>query len=756
MRTAVFSIISPNYRHFARVLMDSARQHHPEWDRFVLVVGEPPAADRGPEPFTTVALEALALPNPRQFCFRYTLLELNTGVKPWMFAHLFRQGYDRVIYLDPDIVLYTPLVELDALPSQTFLALTPHLTGSIGAGEDHPSERTIMQAGAYNLGFLSVSRRPPLESFLAWWQEKLEFQCVVEVERGLFVDQKWMDLVPGLFPDVAILRQEGYNVAYWNLRQRHVAEVDGTLTSNGQPLRFFHFSGADPAFPEMVSKHDGRLRLADVGAAGRLIDDYSAALRSAGYDSFKNAAYAFGTFTDGTRLPDAARIAYRHSAELQIAAGDDPFDHPELFAGLRDAYRPPLAARMAVVSYQTLSRARPLVRLVPKSMRTALREFLLGRREAAAPSFRGSPTLSPGLNVVGYVGRNTGVGESARLCLRSCQAADVPSHAIDIDDPDKSGLQPRHRATIYHVNADQTLIVRDQVPQLFANSSYNIGCWHWELPELPDAWIASAGPLHEIWAPSSFIQGSISRKVTVPVVHMPHGIAVGEIEACSPQELGVPDGRFTFLCMFDFASVVQRKNPHGAMEAFRRAFPASSPATLLIKTSHADAFPADYAQLQEHLRGTENIILTDRMLSRGRLNGLLASCDAVVSLHRAEGFGLILAEAMFLGKPVVATGWSGNMDFMNSGNSCPVAHELVTLDRPYLDYEAGQQWAEPDLDDAARLMRRVVDEQGWRTQIGARARETIRTQFSPEAAGRRYRRRLAFLGLMEQEPISRT
>jgi glycosyltransferase involved in cell wall biosynthesis len=753
MRTAVFSIISPNYRHFARVLMDSARQHHPEWDRFVLVVGESPSAGRDAEPFTPVVLEALALPKARQFCFRYTLLELNTAVKPWMFAHLFGQGYDRVIYLDPDIVLYTPLVELDALPSQTFLVLTPHLTGSIGTGEDHPSERTIMQAGAYNLGFLSVSRQPALASFLSWWQEKLEFQCVVEVERGLFVDQKWMDLAPGLFPNVAILRHEGYNVAYWNLRQRHLAEADGGLTSNGQPLRFFHFSGADPAFPEMVSKHDGRLRLTDVGAAGGLVDDYSAALRSAGYDSFRNAPYGFGTFTDGTRLPDAARIAYRHSAELQLAAGDDPFAHPELFTGLRDAYRPPLAARMAVLSYQTLSRARPLVRLVPKPMRTAMREFLLGRRESAARSFRGRATLSPGLNVAGYVGRDTGVGESARLCLRSCQAAGLPSQIIDIDATGAGTMPPRHRATIYHVNADQTLIVRDQLPQLFENSAYNIGCWHWELPELPDPWIASAAALEEIWAPSAFIQSSISRKVTLPVVHMPHGIEVGEIEACPPQELGVPPGRFTYLCMFDFASVMQRKNPFGAIEAFCRAFPASasSPATLLIKTSHADAFPDDYARLQERLRGEEHIVLTDRVLSRGRLNGLLVSCDAVVSLHRAEGFGLILAEAMSLGKPVVATGWSGNMDFMNSGNSCPVAYELVTLDRPYLDYEAGQQWAEPDLDDAARWMRRIVEEPEWRARIGARARETIRTRFSPEAAGLRYRRRLAFLGLMEQE-----
>jgi glycosyltransferase involved in cell wall biosynthesis len=165
--------------------------------------------------------------------------------------------------------------------------------------------------------------------------------------------------------------------------------------------------------------------------------------------------------------------------------------------------------------------------------------------------------------------------------------------------------------------------------------------------------------------------------------------------------------------------------------------------------SDASSHPGEYAELQEHLRGIPNVYLTDRRLSRARVNGLLSACDAVVSLHRSEGFGLILAEAMYLGKPVIATGWSGNMDFMSDRNSCPVGYDLVTLDRTYQCYEAGQQWAEPDLDHAAHLMRRVVEDSAYRTELGERARAVIRSQFSPEAAGRRYRRRLAFLGLIE-------
>src|SRR5438105_2200107 len=125
MRTAVFSIISPNYRHFARVLMASLQRHHPEWDRFVLLSGETPGSDVIEDSFATVPLEALPLPNAQQFFFRYSILELNTAVKPWMFEHLFSRDYERIIYFDPDIFVYSPLVELDTLPLQTFMALTP-------------------------------------------------------------------------------------------------------------------------------------------------------------------------------------------------------------------------------------------------------------------------------------------------------------------------------------------------------------------------------------------------------------------------------------------------------------------------------------------------------------------------------------------------------------------------------------------------------------------------------------------------------
>ena len=373
--------------------MDSVRRHHPEWDRFVLVVGGDTTSGSDAEPFTAVPLDALTLPNRRQLCFRYTLLELNTAVKPWMFEHLFARGYDRVVYLDPDIFLYTPLVEIESAPPETFITLTPHLTASIG-GDALPSDRAMLVAGSYNLGFLAVTRHPALDSFLRWWCEKLEYQCVLETARGLFLDQKWLDLAPGMFPDVRVLRHDGYNVAYWNLAQRRVAGRAPNLTVNGQPLRFFHFSGFDPAATEKVSRHDPRQRVAGTGAAAALFDDYGRALREAGYKSFRNAPYSYGTFADGTRIPDSARVEYRHSIELQKAAGSDPFAHPELFRP--SPVRSRFAAKVSVRSYQVISRVRPLVLLLPKSLRTRAREFLLGEKDpVATPAPRATVLYRP-------------------------------------------------------------------------------------------------------------------------------------------------------------------------------------------------------------------------------------------------------------------------------------------------------------------------------------------------------------------------
>ncbi|HYR29781.1 MAG TPA: hypothetical protein VEU30_15030, partial [Thermoanaerobaculia bacterium] len=380
------------------MLMASLAAHHPEWDRFVLVAGGGAEKMAG-EPFETIALEALGLPDIAGRAFRYTVLELDTAVKPWLIGHLFGRGYDRVVYLDPDVVVYSRLAELDR-DDPPFVTLTPHLTAPV-AEPPYFRERSILIAGAWNLGFIAVARDPQLDAFLEWWKGRLENECVVEPENGLFVDQKWIDLVPGLFDRVAPLRHDGYNVAYWNLRQRRVTrDGSGAFHVNGQPLRFMHFSGFNPKAPRFVSRHDPSLKVAATGDAAPLFDAYAAALLAAGFESFRHAPNAFSHFADGSKVPDSARVAYRQSPELQREAGGDPFARPDLFRGFGER-KTPLSTRVAYRSYRLLSRARPIVRLFPRFVRNALRVRLLGRTAAPPRSIAPPTQVRPDVAIAG-------------------------------------------------------------------------------------------------------------------------------------------------------------------------------------------------------------------------------------------------------------------------------------------------------------------------------------------------------------------
>jgi len=331
-RTAVFSIISLNYNAYAKTLMESLSANHPEWDRHVLLVDRcDELAAVGGGLFETTLVENLPLPNMRAFLFRYDILELNTAVKPSMFAHLRERGYQRVIYLDPDILVVDRLVELEKLLDDgAAVVVTPHLTAPLDDGF-RPSEFDILQAGTYNLGFLAIADRPAADAFIAWWQDKLEYGAASDQEGGLFTDQKWVDLAPGMFGGFALLRDPGYNLAYWNLSHRPVTKRDGQWMAGGSPLRFFHFSGFDPADPAPFSRHQNRYTLETIGPARELATDYAARLLRHGYLESRTRPYAFGTFNDGTPIPSAIRWMYRKETALAAAAGADPFACVQIF-----------------------------------------------------------------------------------------------------------------------------------------------------------------------------------------------------------------------------------------------------------------------------------------------------------------------------------------------------------------------------------------------------------------------------------------
>lgn len=871
-KTAVFTIVSKNYWAFARTLMQSLATVHPEWDRHVLL------ADRLPDDglpddglFSVTCVEELPLPRRKEFLFRYTIMELNTAVKPWMFAWLRAKGYQRLIYLDPDILALQKLTDIERLLDEGATAvLTPHLTAPL-ADDKKPSELDIMRAGAYNLGFLALGQTSQADLLIAWWQQKLEYQAVVDLEQGLFTDQKWIDLVPGLFTGVSILRDPGYNVAYWNLAHRPLTKEGDIWHAGGRPLRFFHFSGFNPELPGAFSKHQNRFDLDALGAGKELALYYAGQLLENEYRQCRTYPYAFGYFDDGTPIPDIIRAIYREDLDLQLQTSPDPYSRIDCFtevpqeglpvllqglllarsdlsacfskdhgpdcqsfmewflndglvkSGIPDRFILPIkeavTTRKSNGSWSPSSHQLPRHNLLswggvleylhcrwagnPPSLQrqkqyrsiTSMRQFLMLGRQQASRYFRGRNSLAssilsvehpepvsatgkhttsrlseqsrqkgpsdtdahtlPGVNVIGYVRSEHGVGQSARLFSSALQAVDHPHILIDfkvgnISKTDDNSLDhliaehPRYPVNIFHINADQMPVVRQHLTDFFRDQ-YNIGFWHWELTEFPDSFLGGFRGLNEVWVPTGFVHDAVSRKSPVPVVKLPHAIRFS-VTPCSRADFGLPGERFLFLVMYDFSSYQERKNPKGALDAFDRAFDRTDRrVALVIKTQNSHHHPQAREELEAWLAGRENVVWLDRTLNRQEVYNLESLCDCFLSLHRSEGFGLGPAESMYLGKPVIATNWSGTTEFMRQDNSLLVNYRLVSIEENIGVYEKGQVWADPDIDHAAFLMRQVVNDVEMRQRIGAAAMQSIRTELAPERIGRMQQDRLGFI-----------
>ena len=324
-RSAVFTIVSRNYFHFALNLMASVARQMPGVRRVVAICDALDGLESPDPGIELVGVEALGMPQFDRMSVYYTILELNTAIKPSVFRWLFANdgSLDKVIYFDPDIQLYSSGQPLLRRLDEADVVLTPHLLAPLD-DERHPSDLQILQSGTYNLGFLALRRSADSDRLLRWWQGKLLRDCVVDIPRGLFTDQKWIDLVPGFFERVHIERHAGWNVAYWNLLHRRVeVDAEGRYSVNGEPLFFFHFSGHDPKSAS-ISKHQDRYQLGDCDPAVRqLYSHYMHDLARAGRERYAALPYAFAKLADGTPLPDSARRALRRHLDPTDASVPD-------------------------------------------------------------------------------------------------------------------------------------------------------------------------------------------------------------------------------------------------------------------------------------------------------------------------------------------------------------------------------------------------------------------------------------------------
>lgn len=303
-----------------------------------------------------------------------------------------------------------------------------------------------------------------------------------------------------------------------------------------------------------------------------------------------------------------------------------------------------------------------------------------------------------------------------------------------------------HPINLIHANPDMLLNPRQRVLSSLGDGyfqdKYNIGYWVWESQQyFPRQWLQTFKLFDEIWTPSNYSNQAISHVAPIPVTTIPHAISLPEDPAFSRQEVGLPTDKFVFLFIYDPMSLAERKNPEGVITAFQRAFDRSDDRVcLVIKTKGLN--PQTLAKFKQLAANSAQVLLIDDNFSRDRVNALIYHCDCYLSLHRCEGFGLTLAEAMFYGKPTIATGFSGNLEFMNSSNSLLVDYQPIELDRDIMYFAKGTVWAEPDLDCASNYLRQVVEDPALANRIGARAAEDIRSQLSPQAVGARIQTRI--------------
>ncbi|MFN2513705.1 MAG: glycosyltransferase [Pyrinomonadaceae bacterium] len=406
-----------------------------------------------------------------------------------------------------------------------------------------------------------------------------------------------------------------------------------------------------------------------------------------------------------------------------------------------------------------------LASLLPLPLKTTIHEWLnrakLARLLRAKRHFRFkrksaqlSASVAPGVNLVGYIRAEMGLGVVARGMASAFESVQIPFNVINVE----RGNYSRHRdyswshkevrlsrydITLVCVNPDNSFHLRTQVSAEVLGNRYVIGNWFWELPEFPDEWMMEFEFTDEVWAASRFIRDAVSPKSPVPVVRIPPVVRLSYFTHFSKSQLGLPEHRFLFLAMFDTKSVLQRKNPLGILRSFKNAFLPNDPSVgLIMKFNNPDYQEPMLQALQEEMKGRENVFVIDRVMNRDEVNSLISVSDCFVSLHRSEGFGLGPAEAMSLGKPSIITNWSGNTDYMTRDNSIGIDYELVKLGQDYGPYKADQYWAEPDLEQATYWMKTIVQDAELAKRIGRRGQETINSEFSPEAVGRKIQERL--------------
>ncbi len=801
---AVFTVATPNYFAQASTAIQSACTNDPKLEGFIFLLGQNLKKSRfKAKGIKVVFFDDLSEAHPEllQLAFRLPVFNLCCALKPFLAEHLFQENpkLKKVIYIDSDMMVFAPMTEVLSRLDHHPVVITPHLIDRTLTLNDglNPSEGRILSSGVYNMGFFAVSREKEGLDFLNWWRERTFFKCIRSFSDGYFDDQKWIDLVPSLFPKTHILLHPGYNVAFWNLHERHFSRSGGQVKVNGEDLVVYHFSGWRMDRPGELSVHQNRHTLSTMPELRKIFHIYFQILLKNGSLEFASEEKPFTHFSNGIDIPDMAREIYNQCVARSPSAFQNPFEaagaksffswlvKPD-FDGLSPILRAFYNSRSDLRdNFKDLNSLATRIGFVDWAIANGIREFqftkpwgkvlkvsfaqarALLQSESSKLQLRKAslPVLGYGVNVIGFLGSEKGVGQSVRRSIDCLQSAAVPVKLFHFRDhrsqnvyrgdmslPMDHSVNSTFSMNLVHLNAiDVGQLDRTFLGQMFTNR-INIGYWVWELDQFPRQFADQFRFFEEIWTPSRFCQNSIGAHSPVPVVCMPHPVPDKYLDFKPAKR---KNGPFTFFCSFDFDSGYERKNPEGVVQAFRSAFPKGTESVrLVIKCSRGEKFPELMERLKKKVGTEKRIQIVDSVLDSSQYLNLQAEADCCVSLHRAEGFGLNLLEAMALRKPVIGTNYSGSADFLSNQTGLPVQFKMTTMKDEFFPYPKGSRWADPDVEDAAEQMRFVFENPEKAEMLGKNAFNYVKENHSIEAISKQYFNRLRIVSLYRMRRVN--
>ncbi len=351
-----------------------------------------------------------------------------------------------------------------------------------------------------------------------------------------------------------------------------------------------------------------------------------------------------------------------------------------------------------------------------------------------------------GINLIGSFRLETGLGQSVRLYAKQIEAAGIPLCCIDFsaiknikmpntEYDSRLATEFKYSINIWHINMNEMIEAYRKFGRSVWDRRYNIAIWLWEMKTFPAEWTAANLRFDEIWSPSDFTARAIRAAVGDKVYTMPYAIEAPTDDRYDREYFKLPGDKFLLLMLFDTNSLSERKNPEGVIKAYKKAYDINDKNVgIVIKINNASK--AERAKIKKELDGYQ-VYFIDKILSRVEVDSLIKCVDVYVSLHRAEGFGLVIAEAMMVGTATIATNYSANTEFQTKENSCLVGYREVPVKKNVWAHKKAYTWAEPDIDEAAAYMKKLYEDNAYKQKIADNAKSYIKDKLSLEMAAKK-------------------